>query len=131
MNIFLLFSWQILYALRTIVDIDINWNKGTLAQARKMYNKYIWTDDLDFVNKDFARFLSFPGISTSYVIGQLKITQMRDLVKKELGQDFQLKDVHYEVLRQGEYPLPYLEEHMRAYIACRKNPDQVGCTEFS
>ncbi|XP_067024148.1 uncharacterized protein [Acropora muricata] len=122
--------YQILYALRTIVDIDINWNKGTLVQARKMYNKYIWTDDPDFVKKDFARFLSFPGISTSYMIGQLKITQMRDLVKKELGQDFQLKDFHYEVLRQGEYPLPYLEEHMRAYIACHKNPHQVGCTEF-
>ena len=122
--------WQILYAVRTIVDIDLNWRGENIQQAQTLYNKYVWLGDPDFVEKDLVRFFSFPGIATSYVIGQLNIVRIRDLVKTELGQDFSLKDFHYELLRQGEYPLPYLEENMKAYITCRKNSSQVGCEEF-
>lgn len=122
--------YQILYAVRTIVDIDLNWRGENIQQAQTLYNKYVWLGDPDFVEKDLVRFFSFPGIATSYVIGQLNIVRIRDLVKTELGQDFSLKDFHYELLRQGEYPLPYLEENMKAYIACRKNSSQVGCEEF-
>ena len=114
-----------------MADIDLNYNRGSRVQARALYNKYIWEDRTDFVNKDIVRLLSIPGFATGYLIGQMEFSRLRDLAERELGQDFELKDFHFEAMRQGEYPLPYLEEHIRAYIACKKEPTGEGCEEFS
>lgn len=123
--------YQLLYAVRTVADIDLNYNRGSRVQARALYNNYIWEDRTDFVNKDIVRLLSIPGFATGYMIGQLEFSRLRDLAERELGQDFELKDFHFEAMRQGEYPLPYLEEHIQAYIACKKEPTGEGCEEFS
>ena len=64
------------------------------------------------------------------MFGQMEISRVRDIAERALGRDFNLRDFHYEVLRQGEVPLGYLEEHIRAYIACKKNPALPECTEF-
>ena len=113
------------------MDIDLNYYGKTRAQARQLYKKYIWEDDTDFVKKDIIRIISLPGFVTSYMIGEMEITRLRDLTKKELGTAvFTLKDFHYEVLRQGEYPLPYLEETIQYYIACKKDPTRIDCKEF-
>lgn len=122
---------QILYALRTIADIDLNYYGTPTSTVRKMYKQYLWEDNSHQVNKDILRLQSLPAFSTSYMIGQTKISEMKALAKKELGKDFSLKDFHYEVLREGEFPLDCLEEHIKYYIACKKNPQYVGCEEFS
>ena len=95
-----------------------------------MYRQYLWEDNSHQVKKDILRLQSLPGFATSYMIGQIKISEMKALAKKELGEDFSLKDFHYEVLREGEFPLDNLEAHMKYYIACKKNPQDVGCEEF-
>ena len=121
---------QILYALRTIADIDLNYYGTPTSTVRKMYRQYLWEDNSHQVKKDILRLQSLPGFTTSYMIGQIKISEMKALAKKELGEGFSLKDFHYEVLREGEFPLDYLEEHMKYYIACKKNSQDVGCEEF-
>lgn len=95
-----------------------------------MYRQYLWEDKTDLANKDILRSQSAPGIVTSYMIGQMEISRNRDIAQSELGTDFDLEEFHYEVLRQGEVPLGYLEEHIRAYIACKKDPTIEGCKEF-
>lgn len=122
--------YQLLAALRVIVDIDLNYYGKRRAQVRALYKKYVWEDNTDFANKDIVRIISVPGHVSSYMIGELEITRLMDLTKKELGRDFSFKDFHYEVLRQGEYPLPYLEETIQDYIACKKDPTRGDCKEF-
>ena len=122
--------FQLLAALRVIVDIDLNYYGKRRAQVRALYKKYVWEDNTDFANKDIVRIISVPGHVSSYMIGELEITRLMDLTKKELGRDFSFKDFHYEVLRQGEYPLPYLEETIQDYIACKKDPTRGDCKEF-
>ena len=121
---------QILYALRTLADIDLNYYGTPTSTVRKMYKQYLWEDNSHQIKKDIIRLQSLPGFATSYMIGQIKISEMKALAKKELAEDFSLKDFHYEVLREGEFPLDNLEEHMKYYIACKKNPQDVGCEEF-
>ena len=94
-----------------------------------MYRDYAWGDNNHQVNKDITRMQSTPGFVTSYMIGQMEISRVKAMAEKELGRDFSLKDFHYEILREGEFPLDYLE-HIEAYIVCRKEPVQVGCKEF-
>ena len=117
-------------ALRAIVDIDLNFYKTPETTVLDMYNVYVWEENTDLAKKDILRSQGAPGVATSYMIGQMEISRVRDIAQRELGQDFTLEEFHYEVLRQGEFPLGYLEEHIRAYIACKKDPTLVGCKEF-
>ena len=112
------------------MDIDLNFDKMTVSQARDMYRRYLWEHQTDLVNNDILRSQSAPGFVTSYMIGQMEFSRVRDIAERELGTDFDLKEFHFEVLRQGEFPLPYLEEHILAYIACKKDPTVEGCKEF-
>jgi uncharacterized protein (DUF885 family) len=54
------------------------------------------------------------------MIGQLKILEMRDKARRELGDRFSLKEFHNIVLRTGMAPLEVLEEVVNGYIAERK-----------
>lgn len=121
---------QKLHALRAIVDIDLNFLGKEVAKVRDMYREYLWEDNNHQVNKDIIRIQSTPAFVTSYMIGQMEISRVRDMAEKELGPDFSLKDFHYEILREGEFPLDYLEEHIKAYIACKKDPQKIGCKEI-
>ena len=54
------------------------------------------------------------------MIGQLKILELRDKTRRELGDKFSLKEFHNVVLGTGTVPLEVLEEVMNEYIAAKK-----------
>lgn len=122
--------YQLLAALRAIVDIDLNFNKLPEVTVLAMYREYVWEDNTDLALKDVLRSQSAPGFVTSYMIGQIEFSRVRSIAERELGQDFTLEEFHYELLRQGEFPLGYLEEHIQSYITCKKDPTREGCKEF-
>ena len=55
---------------------------------------------------------------------------IRSIAERELGRHFTSEEFLYELLRQGKLPQGYLEEHIRDYIACKKDPTIEGCKEF-
>ncbi len=57
---------------------------------------------------------------TSYQIGMLKILELRELAKKELGTAFDLRAYHDLVLKNGSLPMDLLEENVRTWIARKK-----------
>jgi prolyl oligopeptidase len=56
----------------------------------------------------------------SYKIGQLKIQELKDRAKNELGENFDIKDFHHEVLKRGALPLDILEQYIDQWIAQAK-----------
>jgi uncharacterized protein (DUF885 family) len=58
----------------------------------------------------------YPGQACSYMIGQLKIVELRDKARKAIGDRFSLKDFHNFVLHTGTVPLEILERQVDAYI---------------
>lgn len=122
--------WQKLHALRPIVDIAFHSEGTEMSTIKELYRQYVWEDNTHQAKKDISRILSTPGFVTSYMIGQMEISRVKDMAERELGPEFSLKDFHYEILREGEFPLEYLEEHIKEYIACKKNPNKIGCNEI-
>ena len=112
------------------MDIDLNFNKLPEVTVLAMYREYVWEDNTDLALKDVLRSQSAPGFVTSFMIGQIEFSRVRSIAERELGQDFTLEEFHYELLRQGEFPLGYLEEHIQSYITCKKDPTREGCKEF-
>ena len=64
-----------------------------------------------------ARYSVIPGQATAYMIGMLKILEVRQRAMDELGSAFNLFDFHRAVLGNGGVPLPVLEQVVDAYIA--------------
>jgi len=62
------------------------------------------------------RYVVNPGQACSYMIGQLKILELRERAKRELGERFSLKQFHNVVLDTGTVPLDLLEGAIDQYI---------------
>jgi uncharacterized protein (DUF885 family) len=70
--------------------------------------------------KETERYIDNPGQALSYKIGMLKILELRENAKKELGGKYDIRDFHDVVLKNGAVPLPVLEGLVNDYIAAKK-----------
>jgi uncharacterized protein (DUF885 family) len=61
-----------------------------------------------------------PGQALAYKIGQLKIIELRERAKAQLGPKFDIKAFHDEVLDAGALPLDVLEKRIDGWIAKQK-----------
>jgi prolyl oligopeptidase len=62
------------------------------------------------------RYINWPGQALAYKIGQLKILELRAKAEAELGDRFNIKDFHHEVLKRGALPLDILEEYIIQWV---------------
>jgi uncharacterized protein (DUF885 family) len=62
----------------------------------------------------------WPGQACGYKVGMLKILELRELAKQELGPKFSLRAYHDLVLKNGALPLNLLEENVRSWIKKQK-----------
>lgn len=98
-------------------------------EALKLFAEKAW-DTTDKAVKDVTRYQSNPGQATAYMIGQLKIWQIRNETKAKIEANrkkFSEKDFHYQVLSQGSSPLSYLESHMKKFADCVIRPESDNC----
>jgi uncharacterized protein (DUF885 family) len=69
---------------------------------------------------EIDRYVVWPGQATSYMIGELKLLELREKAKRELGDRFSLKEFHNLVLETGSVPLDILERQVNEYIRTKK-----------
>ena len=62
------------------------------------------------------RFMALPGQALAYKIGQMEIRNLRTEAEAGLGDDFDVRDFHREVLRHGSLPLSILREQIEQWI---------------
>ncbi|MEP6767307.1 MAG: DUF885 family protein, partial [Acidobacteriota bacterium] len=72
------------------------------------------------VQSETDRYIAWPGQALAYKIGQLKILELRDRAKKELGPAFDIRAFHDEILSAGALPLDILDQRIDGWILERK-----------
>ena len=80
-------------------------------------NNPMTTED---ATKEAERYIDSPGQALSYKIGMLKILELRERARAELGDRFDIRDFHDIVLKNGAVPLAILEELVNDYIVKKK-----------
>jgi uncharacterized protein (DUF885 family) len=103
-------------AIRLVVDTGIHSQRWTREQAINYFRENGLLSERD-ATKEVERYFNNPGQATSYMIGQLKILELRDRARQQLGDRFDIRDFHATVLENGAVPLDILEELVDAWIA--------------
>ena len=107
---------QMLRAARLVVDTglhDLNWPR----QQAIDYMVAQTGRDRGFVSSEVDRYTSWPGQALGYMIGQLKIIELRDRARAALGDRFDIRRFHMVLLDQGAVPLTVLERQVDDWIA--------------
>ena len=107
---------EMMRAVRLVVDTGIHNKKWTREEAIEymVANTGMTTTE---VTTEIERYIVMPGQACAYKIGMLKILELREKAKKQLGEKFDLKKFHNVVLKNGAVPLDILEQIVDGYIA--------------
>ncbi len=106
-------------ACRLVVDSGLHAKKWTRQQAIDYLNENTASS---FENNTRAvdRYLAVPGQATAFKIGMMKILQLREKAQTALGDDFDIREFHYAVLKNGPIPLSLVEEEVDAWVAGKR-----------
>ena len=105
---------EMLRAVRLVVDTgvhDKNWSREKVID-------YMHANDLNdaMAQTEADRYIAWPGQALAYKMGQLTILKLRDEAKTQLGDEFDIKKFHDEILNGGSMPLDLLQERAEAWI---------------
>jgi uncharacterized protein (DUF885 family) len=104
-------------AMRLVVDSGIHHKRWSRAQAIK----YIEDNSADRgIPKAIERYIVYPGQATAYMVGKLKIEELRAKAQSELGPKFDIRGFHDTVLGSGAVPLDVLEARVNEWVARSK-----------
>jgi uncharacterized protein (DUF885 family) len=112
-------SSELFRAVRLVVDTGIHAKGWTRDQVVEFFRKSGAVDE-PTIQSETDRYIAWPGQALSYKLGQLKIRELRERAKKELGPKFDLRSFHDEMLNGGTLPLDLLEARTAKWIAEEK-----------
>ncbi len=112
-------SDELLRAVRLVVDTGIHAKHWTRQQVMDYFGANTASSEREIFSET-NRYIVWPGQACGYKVGMLKILELRELARKELGPKFKLSAYHDLVLKNGALPLSLLEDNVRAWIAQQK-----------
>jgi uncharacterized protein (DUF885 family) len=112
-------SSELFRAVRLVVDTGIHSKGWTRDQVVDFFRKSGAIDEPS-IQSETDRYIAWPAQALSYKLGQLKIRELRERAKKELGPRFDIRKFHDEMLDGGTLPLDLLEARTDKWIAQQK-----------
>lgn len=112
-------SLELWRASRLVVDPGIHhkrWTRQKAIDFLKENTPNAETDCTDSVN----RYIVMPSQATAYKVGMIKILELREKAKKQLGTKFDLRQFHEVILTNGPVPLDILEELVNAWVKTKE-----------
>jgi len=110
-------------AIRLVVDTGIHSQHWTREQMVQYFHDHSAIDETS-IQAEVDRYVAWPGQALAYKIGQLKILELRARAQKALGDKFDIRAFHDQVLDSGALPLDVLEARIDAWIAEQKTAAQ-------
>jgi uncharacterized protein (DUF885 family) len=110
---------ELFRAVRLVVDTGIH----AQGWSRDQVVDYMRKNDLNepLIQSETDRYIAWPAQACSYKLGQLKIIELRERAKKELGPRFDIRTFHDEILSGGSLPLDMLNARVTQWIAVQKS----------
>ncbi|HMD77939.1 MAG TPA: DUF885 domain-containing protein [Terracidiphilus sp.] len=106
-------------AIRLVVDTGVHSRRWSREQMVQYFHDHSAIDETT-VQSEVDRYIAWPAQALAYKIGQLKILELRDRARKALGDNFDIRAFHDQVLDSGALPLDVLSARIDSWIAQQK-----------
>jgi len=106
-------------AIRLVVDTGIHSKHWSREQMVDYFHRYTAMDEPN-VQSEVDRYIAWPGQALAYKLGQLEILKLRQYAKDQLGDKFDIRSFHDEVLGGGALPLDVLDKRVRDWADQQK-----------
>ena len=110
---------DMLRAIRLVVDTGFHYKHWSRQQVVDFFHEHSAIDEPE-VQEETDRYMANPAQALGYKVGQLEILKLRKYAKDELGDKFDIRGFHDEVLSGGALPLDILGERIHGWVAQRK-----------
>ena len=110
-------AWR---ACRLVLDTGMHGMGWSRDQALKFFRENSPIEEVNS-NIEIDRYIAWPGQACSYKIGQLRIQELRAKAESELGDKFDVRLFHDEVLCDGGITIPILEKKIESFIKLHMN----------
>jgi uncharacterized protein (DUF885 family) len=118
-------------AIRLVIDTGVHEKRWSREQMVEYFHRYTAMDEPN-VQSEVDRYIAWPGQALAYKLGQLKILELRQYAKEQLGDKFDIRAFHDEVLGDGALPLDVLDKRIRDWLATQKtNPTSSSIVSAS
>ncbi len=106
-------------AVRLVVDTGLHSKGWTEEQAIDYFME--WTPlPYETAKSEVRRYLVWPGQATAYMIGMLKILELREFAQRNLGEKFDIRQFHDTILAGGSLPLSILEKRVTDWVSATR-----------
>ena len=106
-------------AIRLVVDTGVHEKHWSRDQMVELFHRYTAMDEPN-VQSEVDRYIAWPGQALAYKLGQLEILKLRDEARQKLGDKFDLRSFHDEIVGKGPLPLEVLRQQMESWIAAQQ-----------
>jgi uncharacterized protein (DUF885 family) len=110
---------DMLRAIRLVVDTGFHYERWTRQQVVDYFHEHSAIDEVS-VQSETDRYMAWPAQALGYKIGQLEILKLRQYSKDQLGDKFDLRAFHDEVLSGGALPMDVLSTRIHGWVAQQK-----------
>ncbi len=108
-------TYEMWRAIRLVVDTGMHRLGWSRQQAIDFFKANAGKSEHDIV-VEIDRYIVWPGQALAYKIGELKIRELRAYAEEKLGEEFDIRAFHDEVLGKGAVPLNVLDRNIRAWV---------------
>jgi uncharacterized protein (DUF885 family) len=102
-------------AIRLVIDTGVHDKHWSRDQMVAFFHRYTAMDEPN-IQSEVDRYIAWPGQALAYKLGQLEILKLRESARQKLGDKFDLRAFHDEVLGNGALPLDVLDSQVTAWI---------------
>jgi len=102
-------------AIRLVIDTGVHEKHWSRDQMVGYFHRYTAMDEPN-VQSEVDRYIAWPGQALAYKLGQLEILKLREEARRTLGDRFDIRSFHDEILGNGALPLDVLDSEVTAWI---------------
>jgi len=115
-------------AIRLVVDTGVHEKHWSRDQMVEYFHRDTAMDEPN-VQSEVNRYIAWPGQALAYKLGQLEILKLRQYAKEQLGDKFNIRNFHDEILDSGALPLDVLDKHVREWVGKQKTGVAAGAQQ--
>jgi uncharacterized protein (DUF885 family) len=118
-------SDEMLRAVRLVLDTGVHYKHWTRQKMVDFFHEHTSADEPE-VQSETDRYIAIPAQALAYKLGQLEIQRLRRQAQTELGDRYDVRAFHDEILNWGALPLDVLDERVSSWIAVQKRQSKTA-----